>query len=79
MPYIFLITGFWKKGNGYGTKSFKFNPWKKNLNDQDHQSYHKNIKNSFLKYCSVPKNRLYVQYIHNLIKNLFDFALVRLK
>ena len=48
---MFLLTGFWKKGDGYGAKSFKFNPWKKNLNDQDHQSYHKDIKNSFLKYC----------------------------
>ena len=45
--YIFLITGFWKKGNGNGTITFEFNPWKKNSNDQDNRSYHKDIKNSF--------------------------------
>ena len=50
-PIYFFITGFWKKGNGIGTKTFEFNPWKKNLNDQDNQSYYKDIKNSFLKYC----------------------------
>ena len=51
LPYIFLITGFWKKGNGNGIKTFEFNPWKKNSNDHDNQSYHKDIKNSFLKVC----------------------------
>ena len=51
IPHIFLITGFWKKGNENGTKTFEFNPWKENSNDQDNQSYHKDIKNSFLKYC----------------------------
>ena len=34
-----MITGFWKKGNGNGTKTFEFNPWKKNLNDQDNEIY----------------------------------------
>ena len=49
---IFLITGFWKKGDGNGIITFEFNPWKKNSNDQDNQSYYKDIKNSFLKFCS---------------------------
>ena len=28
LPYIFLITNFWKKGNGNGIKTFEFNLWK---------------------------------------------------
>ena len=32
---MFLVTRFWKKDNENGTKTFEFNPWKKNSNDQD--------------------------------------------
>ena len=45
LPYVFLITGFWKDGNG--VKIFEFNLWKKSLIDQDIQSAHKALKNSF--------------------------------
>ena len=34
LPYIFLITGFWKKSNGNGIKTFEFNP-RKSSNNQD--------------------------------------------
>ena len=51
LRYIFLITGFSTKGNGNGIITFKFNPWKKSSIDQSNQSYHKDIKNSFLKFC----------------------------
>ena len=42
LPYVFLITGFWKEGNG--EKFFEFNLWKKSLIDQDIQSAHKALK-----------------------------------
>ena len=38
LSYVFLITGFWKEGNGNGVKIFEFNFWKKSLIDQDIQS-----------------------------------------
>ena len=46
LPYVFLITGFWKEGNG--VKNFEFNLWKKSLIDQDIQSAHKALKKLFL-------------------------------
>ena len=46
LPYVFLITGFWKEGNGNGVKIFEFNLWKISLIDQDIQSAHKALKNS---------------------------------
>ena len=46
LPYAFLITGFWKEGNGNGVKIFEFNLWKKSLIDQDIQCAHKALKNS---------------------------------
>ena len=46
--YIFIfIVMVSEKGNGNGTKTFEFNFWKKNSNDQENRSYHKDIKNSF--------------------------------
>ena len=51
LPYVFLITGFWNKGNGNGIKTFEFNLCEKSSNDQDIQSAHKALKNSFLKFC----------------------------
>ena len=48
---IFWITGFWKKGNGNGIKTFEFNLWGKSSNNQDIQSSHKDMKNSFLTFC----------------------------
>ena len=51
LPYIFLITGFWKKDNGNGIKTSEFNLWEKSLNNQDIKFAHKDIKNSFLKFC----------------------------
>ena len=46
LPYVFLITGFWKEGNENGVKMFEFNLWKKSLIDQDIQSAQKALKNS---------------------------------
>ena len=46
LPYVFLLTDFWKEGNGNGVKIFEFNLWKKSLIDQDIQSVHKALKNS---------------------------------
>ena len=44
LPYIFLITDFWKKDNRNGIKTFKFNLWEKSSSDQNIQSAHKDIK-----------------------------------
>ena len=49
--HVFLITGFWKKGNVNGIKTFQFNLWEKSSNNHDIQSAHKDIKYSFLKFC----------------------------
>ena len=46
LPYVFLITSFWKEGNGNGVKISEFNLWKKSLIDQDIQSAYKALKNS---------------------------------
>ena len=53
LPYIFLIKGFWKKGNGNGIKTFEFNLLEKSLNDQDIQSAHYDIKTLFLNFVCL--------------------------
>ena len=47
LPYIFLITGFWKKDNQNGIKTFEFNLWEKSSEYQDIQSAHKDKKTLF--------------------------------
>ena len=47
LPYVFLITGFWKEGNGKWCKNFLNSiSGRKSLIDQDIQSAHKALKNS---------------------------------